>query len=410
MRTNGFQRPFHVLQVTSWIVFSVDAAVFSAVGFPLLRGGEAVQAVVGIVYFISIISLIVAAVFATKCNPQDPHLKRRGSKEDPFTREELDELPYCEDCDCPVFPRSKHCRACDKCVHVFDHHCKWLNNCIGQYNYHWFAQAVISVAVMTGIVLLGSLSILIEFFVDDALLETRLILAGGGYSDTPKEAVVAILAVLVVVNMPLCLLDLQLVFFHAFLTSQHLTTFEYIMNKRELEEEREAQAQAEGVSKRRIQALPKCMDWIVYKAKKRTPKEAPSVCADSLDCEQEPSCIPVSDGQCLEDKIAAGVATTDVAEGTAVTQNVEVGATTAASGSASPPLPPAGEAKQDAAGEPPRPPQAIDVIMSPSEGPTLEITRPTESPNLPPSRDDLPTPPAPGGPASPPAPPALIGV
>lgn len=316
---HGFERPFHPLQITSWIVFTTDAVVFSIVGLPLLQYGETVQIIVGTVYFLSILALIFAWLKATWCDPSDPHLKQKDKSD--FTQEEFEELPFCEDCNCPVFPRSKHCRACDKCVHVFDHHCKWLNNCVGQDNYPHFALAVSSVAVMTGIVLICSILILVGFIIDEETLEDKLREVYGG---TPKEFVIATLTTLVVVNLPLCLLDVQLVLFHVFLTMQGFTTFEYIVNKRDLElEEEEAIARGEEPRQKKGRVNPlQCFDWIVYK-KRRKRQEAqaePVELVTSVPPEpigyQETSIAPPAGGKSLNEMIMVkGHATDGTVEG-----------------------------------------------------------------------------------------------
>merc|ERR1712060_567290 len=56
------------------------------------------------------------------------------------------------------------------------------------------------------------------------------------YSSIPKEFFLGLLIAMAFVNCPLFGLDLQLVFLHAWLMSQNLTTYEYIMNKRTIDE------------------------------------------------------------------------------------------------------------------------------------------------------------------------------
>merc|ERR1719296_488656 len=68
----------------------------------------------------------------------------------------------------------------------------------------------------------------------------RTAAAGAPLEGLPRELLLVILLLLVIVNLPLLLLDAQLVMLHVFLWSQGLTTFEYIMRKkRQLEEEEE---------------------------------------------------------------------------------------------------------------------------------------------------------------------------
>merc|ERR1719399_2507715 len=133
MRSNGFMKPLHPLQLASWVVFGSDVAIYVVICVPLIETLVA-KVLVSVFYAPSVVVLFAGAWKATQCDPKDPNIlpEEEASKQNP---EDVEHLPFCIPCNSPVFPRSKHCRLCDKCVYNFDHHCKWLNNCIGKPNY-----------------------------------------------------------------------------------------------------------------------------------------------------------------------------------------------------------------------------------------------------------------------------------
>eukprot|EP00747_Dinoflagellata_sp_TGD_P170195 gnl/TRDRNA2_/TRDRNA2_201133_c0_seq1.p1 gnl/TRDRNA2_/TRDRNA2_201133_c0~~gnl/TRDRNA2_/TRDRNA2_201133_c0_seq1.p1 ORF type:complete len:456 (+),score=69.64 gnl/TRDRNA2_/TRDRNA2_201133_c0_seq1:81-1448(+) len=278
-RTNGFQRPFHPLQVASWVVFGGDCCLFILFSIPLLES-TAVKALVGVSYGLSITILVLGAIRATSCNPADPHIAQGAESQHADC--ESDSLPFCTTCNVPVFVRSKHCRACNKCVSVFDHHCMWLNNCIGEANYRAFAVCIGSVVAFTGIILIVCLYLFVDYFLNESAVEERF-QKHPLFSGAPKEVALVLLCVLGFINFPLFVLDMQLVILHCFLTWQNLTTYEYIMNKRnqELENldgvgkyqeggeqgkdgEKGRWSKSKQVMVRKIVTLPRCMDWIVF--------------------------------------------------------------------------------------------------------------------------------------------------
>jgi len=254
VRTHGFQRPFHPLQVLSWVVFGTDVFVYAVFALPLVETTGA-KVVVALCYVVSVIVVVVATAKATSCDPADPHVR---SREAANKAEDADTMPFCTMCNVPVHPRSKHCRACNKCVSTFDHHCMWLNNCIGAENYRSFFVTILSVAVMIGIILGTTLYLLIDYFANDDGFDER-INSISLHKHFPREFYLGLLIVLVVVNGPLFLLDMQLVILHTFLASQNMTTYEYIMNKRTIEDDG-----ARDSLGRRFRTLPGCMDWIVF--------------------------------------------------------------------------------------------------------------------------------------------------
>merc|ERR1712232_96805 len=161
-------------------------------------------------------------------------------------------------CRASVCASSKHCRTCNKCVKDFDHHCIWLNNCIGSANWNAFFVTISSVVVMIGLHLGTCAYLLLECFVDEDLCEQR-IQAITFIADFPKDFFLGILFAMCFVNVPIFLLDLQLVILHIFLWSQKMTTYAYIMNKRSLMEKKQT-----GKAEFHIKTLPNFMDWIVF--------------------------------------------------------------------------------------------------------------------------------------------------
>jgi len=271
MRTNGFERPLHPLQLLSWVVFGSDVLIFAAFCIPLL---DHVAAHIGVsfCYALSVFWLVAATAKATRCNPADPTIYKDAST---MQQEDFDALPFCMTCNSYVNPASKHCRACNKCVHGFDHHCKWLNNCVGENNYRAFASSISAVAVMTGIILGGSVYLLFDYIrSDEQVLADRI---AKYFGSAPEELFLAIFILMLVINLPLFLLDLQLLLFHMFLTSQNLTTYEYIVRKRD-----QASNGADEPSKGALQRCATCcMDNTVLKRKKKKPKDTGQKIPDS---------------------------------------------------------------------------------------------------------------------------------
>jgi len=257
VRTNGFERPFHPLQLLSWVVFGSDVLIYIVFCLPIIDTVGA-KVVVALFYVASVVILVLATVKATRCDPVDPHVQQPESE---IPIEDMESLPYCTMCNVPVYARSKHCRACNKCVTVFDHHCMWLNNCVGSANYGAFFLTVSSVAVMIGIVLTTCLYLLIDYAINEDFEDRVQSIAM--YRSLPSEFFLGLLITMLFVNAPLFLLDLQLVLLHTFLWSQNLTTYEYIMNKREITSDGGGSKAGKNIGQR-IRTLPHCMDWIVF--------------------------------------------------------------------------------------------------------------------------------------------------
>merc|ERR1719254_165925 len=83
---------------------------------------------------------------------------------------------------------------------------------------------------MTGILLFTCLFLALDFVVSEDGFVDR-VPDVPFYRDLPEDFYFALLIILLFVNGPLFMLDLQLMFLHAFLIYQNQTTYEYIVQK-----------------------------------------------------------------------------------------------------------------------------------------------------------------------------------
>ena len=130
VRRNGFEQPFHIYQVFSWILIILTIVAVSTGFFPEYF-------IVGIIYYLIQTVVIFLAVFIMKKDPSDPI--SLGFPPDAGVHN----MPYCSICQSNVHPSSKHCGQCNRCVAFFDHHCKILNTCIGKVNYRYFISLIV---------------------------------------------------------------------------------------------------------------------------------------------------------------------------------------------------------------------------------------------------------------------------
>ncbi|XP_051149321.1 probable protein S-acyltransferase 22 isoform X2 [Andrographis paniculata] len=142
---------------------------------------------------------------------------------------------YCSLCEVEVFTYSKHCRVCDKCVDCFDHHCRWINNCIGKRNYRTFFALMVFALLMLVLQWSTGIFVLIQCFVKKKQFEEDIASKlGSSFSVVPFAIVVAVCTFLAMVaTLPLA----QLFFFHVILIRKGISTYDYIVALREQEQE-----------------------------------------------------------------------------------------------------------------------------------------------------------------------------
>jgi palmitoyltransferase len=152
-RRNGFEKPWHILQIGTWILYPIILLHYFAFLMPLIWTHPAAQAFLTFFFCLTSIVAVYAAYKTCSVDPADDALHpenveyicdclrgsgAKSSISDSNNRDEKkDEQIYCYLCETHVFESSKHCRFCNKCVQRFDHHCKWLNTCVGEKNYRY---------------------------------------------------------------------------------------------------------------------------------------------------------------------------------------------------------------------------------------------------------------------------------
>mmetsp|Transcript_51480 Transcript_51480/g.143903 ORF Transcript_51480/g.143903 Transcript_51480/m.143903 type:complete len:381 (-) Transcript_51480:76-1218(-) len=283
VRKHGFEPPFHPIQVLSWVVFGCDVVVVAGFCVPLLDG-HVVQALIGASFGASIFFLVLACACATCCDPRvcfDNDVEALSPPGLPEDRKRPN-AEFCKLCNQIAPPRSKHCRDCDKCIEVFDHHCMWLNNCIGGRNYRWFLVTICAVAAMTGVAITCCCQLLVECASNGERIGREM-----QRLQFETRAVVVVLVLVLVVNLPLFVLDMELIVLHMFLARKKLTTWEYIIAKKGVMDAgnsprapspgQGAFLDGEGPAASGFKAFPRCVDWIVYRPRKRRkpPKDRP---------------------------------------------------------------------------------------------------------------------------------------
>jgi hypothetical protein len=73
IRKNGFKRPFHKLQVVSWVYVIILFSMFAFMVIPLLDRKPKI--IVSILYALSLFLVILSGFFCTAADPTDPALK-----------------------------------------------------------------------------------------------------------------------------------------------------------------------------------------------------------------------------------------------------------------------------------------------------------------------------------------------
>lgn len=227
-RKNGLQFPLHPQQIISWVITGLNFIEFYLI-LLLLPGSYIIP--FGCIYALIVICIITTGVYVTVCNPESYSLglSRTASKSGKI----LSDIEYphvCNVCEAYIKTHTKHCGNCQKCIEDFDHHCKWVNNCIGSRNYRWFVALVASTLLSQVVLILENLILLTEFIINLQDLFSNDNIYG------IHRIFISIFSVLFSIESLGLLIGLSyLLSFHIWIRSKNMTTYDYILNRRNAE-------------------------------------------------------------------------------------------------------------------------------------------------------------------------------
>lgn len=209
--SSGFQCPWHVYQVLTYIYFAFSSLVFFLKILPYSKTSIKVPY---LIFFLIISTLIIYyTILLTKSNPTDPEVIAYKKNLQRNNSNLKSEKIWCHDCDAPVTStNTKHCKRCNRCVLDIDHHCKFVNNCVAKSNYrHFFKLIVVA-------------KIFLMFLLSTSLIYVSKKSVGFEYSD--------IFVYLLGISSFLSQLSiLRLIIFHIKIQYKGITTFEYLEAK-----------------------------------------------------------------------------------------------------------------------------------------------------------------------------------
>eukprot|EP00668_Euglena_longa_P022944 GGOE01028590.1.p1 GENE.GGOE01028590.1~~GGOE01028590.1.p1 ORF type:complete len:510 (-),score=79.02 GGOE01028590.1:618-2147(-) len=232
-RTHGFQRPWDLLQMLSWLLFTLFVVEYGVFTVPFLR--QPAIYLLGLIYLVCALVSIVFNVLSAWSNASDPGIYCKLDDAKLCSGDRPIGQTSCYLCRAFVDKSSKHCRNCNKCVVGFDHHCKWLNNCIGIRNYRIFFIFMTSTLV-TVIFQLGVLTYqFVDSFFSPEHYDLRFREYYGG-NVVVFQVIVAVTGALATVTAALLG---RLFGFHIMLTLQKKTTYEWILEQREKKRQKE---------------------------------------------------------------------------------------------------------------------------------------------------------------------------
>ncbi|KAG7400630.1 hypothetical protein PHYBOEH_004897 [Phytophthora boehmeriae] len=252
MRKNGWETPFHVLQLATWVVFPAVMALFFAFYTPVLD--KTLSIVLSVVYALACLFTVVSVAACTATDPSDDCIMRPSTMTD-ARDSRPDNRVYCNVCTKYVNNQSRHCRLCDKCVDVFDHHCKWLNNCVGKKNYRYFLGSVVGASVFLAVQIAVGIYLVVQCYTNEDEVRAHSAASYGCSSDKDEatglcvddgyrvslETLRIIQIVLLAFLSPWLFMIGQLALFHFQLCYENITTYDYIVRQRKRKNAQERQ-------------------------------------------------------------------------------------------------------------------------------------------------------------------------
>lgn len=223
IRKNGFNWPPNKSVIFTWSFGISECAFYYIFYIPFLLNSVDISLaiIVLIIGGLMFITLAFLTVMWMIKDPTDPLVKNKEATQTPQEYECLIWESY-------VSSNSKHCKSWNRWVVDFDHHWRWLNNWIGHNNYRYFFW-LISLYAAGSIFLLIPLNIscLVKFLKVEQIYT--------------KSASITLLSTMLFTKWVIIFLVLVLLVFHIYIRCKGMTTFEFILQKREELERRHQQ-------------------------------------------------------------------------------------------------------------------------------------------------------------------------
>ncbi|XP_051575303.1 palmitoyltransferase ZDHHC11 [Myxocyprinus asiaticus] len=248
-RVNGWSSPLHVFQLIAWLMYSFMAIVGFGIYIPLLPSPWkfAAYGLIGIAFVLHLFTHVAAVTI----DPADLNVRTRKDYSSPMPvfdntkHQHVINNLHCSLCEVDVGPKAKHCSNCNKCIADFDHHCKWLNNCVGRRNYWLFFITISSAVCGIFLLTLVVLFVFIEHHVNPAVLRTApqfqtvrgngtwLVFLPAAPLETSSISLLVLAFISIMLGLACLLLLCHLLCFHIYLLSEGISTYEYIIRKRQ---------------------------------------------------------------------------------------------------------------------------------------------------------------------------------
>jgi hypothetical protein len=226
LHRNGFNSKFHLHQVGSWVVYSIQLILFFTILFPTFTETERIA--ITVPYVAIFLTFNIFFILA--------EIERHTS---PYVRPGEDEpREFCQWCGYNVRKDCKHCRCCNVCRRGFDHHCFFLNNCVAEANYKWFALGIAFLTVSAIFTTLVCIWVIMSIEYEDGEPLKRASELYG--SKVSKPVVYVFTSWLLFQELGIEVFMIYLVALHLLLWKRKITTFELILYRRQLQRERAA--------------------------------------------------------------------------------------------------------------------------------------------------------------------------
>jgi len=226
-RKNGCTCPFHLFQIVVIVYFFVNISLFGVFWIPGFTSITALM-VVGITIYggLSILQMIIYIILSC-VDHTDRYIKLKRSHPEEFDRyQKAKTLNYCQVCLTNVSKHAKHCKRCNKCVNNFDHHCKAINNCVAGKYYGLFIFFII-ISILTSLFQIAMIILdysCLNFFVRNNFKKN--------FKTDLYDIALCLLTFNVLTNALALMYLFYLLIFHFYLMANGMTTYEYILSRK----------------------------------------------------------------------------------------------------------------------------------------------------------------------------------